>query len=654
MGVMWELGGFGPVWVWFMGGRSAKNPDMSISPRFMQELRDRLSLSEIIGRRVKLVRAGHEYKACCPFHGEKSPSFYVNDDKQFFHCFGCGAHGDAVGFVMRHDNLSFIEAIEALAPQAGLEVPRQTREDVEHAKQEKDLHALMAATTKWFQDQLHSPAHRDALQYVRERGLPDDVLSAFSVGFAPADGGALPKFLREQGFSEKQILDSGVARKSTRNNDLYAFFRDRVIFPVPDRRGRVVAFGGRVLPEHLRPIDPSQSKPPKYINSSDSPLFHKGRMLFGEPHARQAAIDGKPLIVVEGYLDVIACWRAGFTGAVAPLGTALTEDQIAVLWKMIPGDMKVPVLCFDGDNAGRRAAARACERILPHLRPDHSARIAFLPEGEDPDSLIQTKGAVAFQTIIDTAMPLADFIWMSQTEGRSFNTPEERAGLERTWLDETARIVDKAVQDQYRKLLLKKSSNLFWELDRAKQNASRGPGMGRGFGRDMGPKAKGRKIELPPLRSPVVEKERRAHSILLLILLNHPWLFEEVEEQFGALSISDSRLDSLRQMMIRTLSEAPNLEKTPFYDHLSAYGFDKELQNLASDTMYVHAGFARPSAELQDVREGWVETIRSLYDQAERQELRVAGQTLAGDFSTENEQRILALHQARQDQDGQG
>ena len=617
----------------------------------MDTLRDRVTLSEIIGKRVKLVRAGHEYKACCPFHNEKSPSFYVNDDKHMYHCFGCGAHGDAVSFLMRHDNMSFVDAVETLAPQAGLEVPRQSREAVEHAKKEKDLHALMADTAAWFRDQLHSPAHRDALTYVQERGLPDDVLSAFSIGFSPADGAALPKYLRARGFTDAQIVESGVARRSTRNNELYSFFRDRVMFPVPDRRGRVVAFGGRVLPEHLRPVDPSQSKPPKYINSSDSVLFHKGRMLFGEPHARQAAVDGKPLIVVEGYLDVIACWRAGFTGAVAPLGTALTEEQIAVLWKMIPNTPRVPVLCFDGDNAGRRAASRACERIMPHLKPDHSACIAFLPDGEDPDSLIQTKGAEAFDAIITAAMPLADFIWQHHTEGRAFNTPEERAGLEQTLHDEASRIVDKGVQDQYRKTLLKKCSNLFWELDRAKRPAFNTTcKKGQGFQNKKG----WRKPDLPPLRSPVMDSERRAQCTLLLILLNHPWLFEEVEERIGALVISDSRLDSLRQSMVRALIESPNLDKDAFSAHLNAYGFDKELQNLASDTMYVHAGFARASAESQDVREGWAETIRFLDDRAGSQELRVAGQMLAGDFNTENERRVIAHQQARRDADEQG
>ena len=370
---------------------------MYISPRFMAELRDRLTLSEIVGRRVKLTRAGREFKGCCPFHNEKTPSFYVNDDKQFYHCFGCGAHGDAVGFVMQNSNISFIEAVEMLAGEAGLEVPQQTPQEIQKAKQQKDLYDLMEAATQFFEEKLYRPAGKEALQYLQQRGVKEDSLSSFRIGFAPDDAQALYRHLRKEGYSEEQMIESSLIRPSKKGGDPYAFFRERVMFPVTDRRGRVVAYGGRILPDHLRAPDRGSFKPPKYMNSSDTPLFHKGRMLYGESHARQAASDGELVIVVEGYLDVIACFEAGWRGAVAPLGTAMTEDQIASLWKMIPDDRKVPVLCFDGDEAGRRAAARACERILPLLKPNHSARIAFLPEGQDPDSLIKAQGKKAFE-----------------------------------------------------------------------------------------------------------------------------------------------------------------------------------------------------------------------------------------------------------------
>ena len=355
---------------------------MTIPPRFLDELRSRLNVSDVVGKRVRLTRAGREFKACCPFHHEKSPSFYVNDDKGFYHCFGCGAHGSIIDFTMNHDNLSFIEAVESLASLAGMQVPQSSPQEVQRAKEQKSLYTLLDDAARWMEEQLRKPENRDAYQYMLDRGISDEQLHNYRIGYAPADGQAIRKHLLSKEYTDAQMIEVGVLKASSRGTDPYAFFRERIMFPVPDKRGRVVAFGGRILPDHLRPQDRGDFKPPKYINSSDTPLFHKGNMLYGEPHARKAAADGEPIVVVEGYLDVMACARAGYKGALAPLGTALTEEQILNLWKMIPADEKVPVLCFDGDNAGRRAAVRAVERILPHLKPGHSAKISILHEGQ--------------------------------------------------------------------------------------------------------------------------------------------------------------------------------------------------------------------------------------------------------------------------------
>jgi DNA primase len=291
---------------------------------------------------------------------------------------------------MEHDHLSFIEAIESLASQAGMQVPEQSPAEIERASRQKDLYELLDQTARWFEGQLNEAAYQEAKAYLEGRGVNEDLCRRFRVGFAPDDSRALWTYLKGQGFTEQQAIDCGVVRRSDRDGSLYSFFRDRIIFPVSDQKGRIVAFGGRVLPEHLRPPSRDGRTPPKYINSSDSPLFQKGHLLYGGSHARQAARDGKPILVVEGYLDVIAAHTIGYTGAVAPLGTALTEEQILLLWKMIPDQSKLPVLCFDGDNAGRRAAARAFDRVMPLLKPDHSVLFAFLPEGQDPDSLIRT------------------------------------------------------------------------------------------------------------------------------------------------------------------------------------------------------------------------------------------------------------------------
>lgn len=572
----------------------------AISPRFMQELRDRLTLSEVIGRKIKLTRAGREYKACCPFHGEKSPSFTINDDKQFYHCFGCGAHGDAVGFVMQHDNLSFIEAVEVLAAQAGLQVPKASVQDIEASKREKSLYALMDDTTRFFEQQLRERGHKDALAYLRERGLDDEVIAAFRLGFSPADGQALVKFLLAKGYSEAQMLDVGVARKSDRNGELYSFFRDRVMFPVADRRGRVVAFGGRVLPEHIRPLPAGAPKPPKYINSSETTLFHKGRMVYGESHARQAAAEGQPVIVVEGYLDVIACFQAGWRGAVAPLGTALTDEQIAALWKMIPAESKMPVLCFDGDAAGQRAAVRAAHNLMPLLKPHHSAVFAFLPTGQDPDSLIKAQGAGALKTVLEAAIPLVDFIWTTHTAGKFFNTPEMRAGLEKILEDETARIADRSVQQYYRQMFREKIASTFSFSGNRSNKLSNNQ--------------KHNKNNLAiPLPRPQMSSGLTALRVLLATAINHPEILPDIEEEMGLVDASAFEdLDRLRQELLKKVALGLTGDSQSLVKELQETGWGSVLQQILSDSVYVHAGFARPGAAYSVAIRGWRDTYESL------------------------------------------
>jgi len=602
---------------------------MSIPPRFTAELRDRVTLSELIGRRVKLVRAGREYKGCCPFHHEKSPSFYVNDDKQFYHCFGCGAHGDAIGFVMQHDNLSFIEAVEILAGQAGMQVPEQTPQEIARAQEEKGLHSLMDETTRFFEKTLRESGAQAALGYLHGRGMNDELLTSFRIGFAPADGQLLRAYLKQAGYTDAQMLEAGVIRKSERGKEPYAFFRDRIMFPVADRRGRVVAFGGRILPDHLRPPDTGDFKPPKYINSSDTPLFHKGQMLYSASRARQAAAEGKPVIVVEGYVDVMACCQAGFTGAVAPLGTALTEEQILVLWKLIPSDVKIPILSFDGDNAGRRAAARACERILPLLKPDHSVKLAFLPEGQDPDSLLRASGKKAFEAILDTAMSLVDFMWLHHTGGRALNTPEAKAGLSKTLMDEVARIADREVQQYYKQAFRDK----LYALGRSEAPSSKGKG------RKAGP------AKTPTSVKPVTHSgEALRHMMLLAAVINHPEIIGSIEEELGQMPIWQERLDLLRQAVLNLLGTDLALDGAGLCTHLTQRGFGDELAQILSERVYTHGRFARPSTPVEEVLEQWQETWRFIQQQSVGKELRDAGQALAHDLSPENEQKWQALH----------
>ncbi len=615
---------------------------MSLPPRFLDELRNRLSLSDIAGKRLRLQRAGREYKACCPFHREKTPSFYVNDDKQFYHCFGCGAHGDVIGFVMQHDNLSFTETVEMLAAEAGMQVPKPSREEKQKADKEKTLFALMDAAASFMQDALYSPRNRDALDYVLGRGISEETLSAFRIGYAPANGNELRSFLSEKGFSDAQMIEAGILRPSTRGGDPFVFFRERIMFPVPDRRGRIVAFGGRVLPDHLRPSARSESTPPKYLNSPDTFLFKKGSLLYGEPHARQAAADGHKLIVTEGYMDVIACHQAGFKGALAPLGTALTDDQIFRLWQLVPGDLKEPVLCFDGDAAGRRAAERVMEKLLGLIKPGHSARFAFIPEGEDPDSLIKSRGKKALGSVLEASMPLIDFMWSVKISGKPVETPEQKTALEKEMEQDVARIADRDLQYHYRTTLRTRLRELFWRMRKTEQRRH-----GR-FSNDG--QAQGGYVTR--IRKPLPARPELVHSILLAALINHPHLIGEVEDELMALEIASQGLLSLRERMLRIYGESDCVDRDMMRKALIGAGCQETLDKLLCDNIYVHAGFARSSTDDDKVIDGWRAMCAGLYGQAVRRELASVGAHFKKEMSEDNQSRLLSLSRAHETSGG--
>ena len=589
---------------------------MSLSPHFLQELRNRVTLSEIIGRKIRVTRAGREFKACCPFHGEKTPSFTINDQKQFYHCFGCGAHGDAIGFLMQHDNLSFIDAIEVLAAEAGMQVPKQSPQEVKKAQRQKDLFALMEEATQFFQQMLFEPFNRDALNYIRDRGLDDEVLSTYRVGYAPDDGQALRKYLLAKGYPDAEMKEAGLTKDSSRGGDPYTFFRGRIMFPVPDRRGRVVAFGGRILPDHLRPPDRGSFTPPKYINSTETPLFHKGRMLYGEPHARMAASNGEDLVVVEGYMDAIACARAGFKGALAPMGTALTEEQVLSLWKMIPSDTKVPILCFDGDSAGRKAAVRVCERIMPLLEPGRSVRFAFLPEGEDPDTLIRKSGAAALRHILDRAIPLVDFLWQTATSSGDYKTPESQAGLKKSLMDLVSRVADRDVQSLYRQQLNNRFSDAFFAR------------KGNGFRKPL-TKGQGFKPRTPPVqvRKPLHHIYSIYPRALIAGVINHPEIFDSVEEEFLSFDTGNVRYDSLRNEIVTILSGDSNINTENIVEILSRCGYAQEINDILNESVYVHASFCSPSSDKESVLSKWLQYWDGAKELALREEIKSVDST---------------------------
>lgn len=581
---------------------------MSLPKAFMDEIRARIPLSDIVGQRVRLQRAGgREFKGCCPFHNEKTPSFTLNDDKGFYHCFGCGAHGDVIRFLMEHDNLPFMDAVEHLAREAGLEVPKQSPQEVQKYKKQKDLYDLLEVICEYFETQLRKPENAKALDYFLSRGLRNSTISLFRLGYAPEDGDALYKYLKLKGFSDEMMLESGVLRASTRgkNNPPYSFFRGRAIFPVQDMQGRVVAFGGRVLAG-------APKDAPKYINSPESPVFHKGRMLYGLNHAKKPIGDGGMALVVEGYMDAIALAQAGFTGAVAPLGTALTESQIMELWKVMPPENRYPVLCFDGDNAGQRAAVRAMDRVLPILKPDHSVKFAFLPEGQDPDDLLKSGGAKAMQRVLGEAVSLMDMMWMEDVKGRDFSAPEVRAGLKSALERRVLQMADKSLQEFYLHEVNQRVKDAF--LTSSERSSG---GQQRGFTPYRG--GKGRFQPPPPgpdtaYRPPVL-KVRRVQSsqhirekVLLAAMINYPELFEEFGEALGMIDLGSKPLDYLRQDLIDLLSVENSLDFQAVKQHLSQTGHERILEELFDKSLYIHGSFAKPGLDLETVREGWRDT----------------------------------------------
>ncbi|MCB2108725.1 MAG: DNA primase [Rhodobacteraceae bacterium] len=592
---------------------------MSFNDEFLDEIRTRLPVSSVVGRRVKLIRRGREYVGLSPFSNEKTPSFTVNDQKGFYHCFSSGEHGDIFTFVMKTQNLSFPEAVERLAEDAGLEMPRRSPEESEEAARLAKLREAVEAACHFFQRALEKPEGRAAADYLRSRGLSAETIKQFRLGYAPA-GNALKKEFTQRGIPEDVMLEARLISEGRDGRESFDFFRDRVMFPILDARGRPIAFGGRVMGDGE----------PKYLNSPDTPLFHKGRLLYGLSLARSAALDKKQIIVCEGYMDVIALAQAGFANAVAPLGTALTEHQLDLLWKIVPE----PVMCFDGDKAGQRAAARAASLALPRLKPGHSLQFALLPGGQDPDDLVRHGGPKAFETILAEALPLSEVTWRELTATHATDTPERRAGFERAVFERVSTIADVSVRDQYRTLF------------KSRLDALRDPGAAAGRGRTgswqgasagRGRFAKGGRFRGPNWSAPApgapgvlarstsaVAADPTRERILMAVLINHPGVLGHVEDRLGAINFADSRLDSLRQTALMHFAQQPDIDSQSLKAHLAGQGFGRELDSLLSADTYIHAAFAKPDASPEAATRGWDHTFTTYQRAGLERELRRA------------------------------
>ncbi len=619
---------------------------MRFTPQFLDELRARLPVSEVVGRRVKLKKSGREWKGLSPFQQEKTPSFFVNDQKQAWFDFSSGKNGNIFDFLVQTEGVSFPEAVERLAAMAGLPLPAATPDAARHEQRRKTLYDVMELAAKFFADTLASRHGARARGYLADRAISPAVQLQFRIGYAPGDAQtrfALKEHLGALGIPVEDMVEAGLLIAGDDIPVPYDRFRDRVMFPIADGRGRVIAFGGRALEKDV---------PAKYLNSPETPLFHKGDNLYNLAAARLAAHNGGTVVVVEGYVDVIAMVGAGYPASVAPLGTALTENQLALLWKMADE----PILCFDGDKAGQKAAWRAAELALPHLLPGKSLRFALLPEGQDPDDLARSGGRGAIEEVIAAARGLADVIWSREVEGGAFGTPERRAALEARVQELTNGIRDEKVRRYYRQ-----------DLEQRLQRAF-GPEGGRGYGRGnyrggsgnfggesgrrfaarsaFAPGAAGRfeprsgsfggrgqgpggsptinrqpyQVASPQLAtSPIMRGQRsaisRREALILQSLINHPWLLHDRLEEVAALELAHPEAHKLRAGIIAAFANdhhhnsEPSEQSEKMRADLAAGGFSQAIQrvDLAITTSAVWG--AGPGAAPEDVLSTWHQLV---------------------------------------------
>lgn len=598
---------------------------MAFSARFLDEVKNRIGLVEVVGRRVRLIKKGREHHGLCPFHNEKTPSFTVNEDKAFYHCFGCGEHGSVFDFVMKTDNMSFPEAVERLANEAGMEIPVETLEDRQRQVRAKGLYDVMEAATVYFEKQLRVPEGRVALNYLLNRGISETSINHFRLGFAVDSRGALKSALAREGISDHLMIEAGLLiQPDDTARQPYGRFRGRVMFPIADRRGRMIAFGGRILGDGK----------PKYLNSPETPLFHKGHNLYAFPQAVEAAQKTKTILVTEGYTDVIALHQAGFKHAVAPLGTALTEDQIQLMWRVV----SEPILCFDGDSAGQKAAGRAAERTLPILKPEKSLGFVTMPDGEDPDSLIKTRGARAIEEVLGQAVHLSEVVWRLETHGHRLETPEDRAGLEKRLRDAALRIGDETVQRHY----LNTFKSRLWKQFREtlpKDNSWQGS---RGSWRRQ--KSSVQMAEKSGVLAQI-DTLWIQQAILIGTLINHPQLFDALGEQLGSLEFKALELDKLRQEVLKTLASSSGLEYQGLRDHLEDTGFSELLNGLLSRQVINHANFARPDENIDVAQKGWEQTFRLFRRNQLLEEICAVEEELAENPTRETFDLLKALKQ---------
>ena len=607
---------------------------MKFPPAFLDEIRARLPVSEVVGRRVKLRKQGREWAGLSPFNVEKTPSFFVNDQKGFFHDFSSGKHGDIFTFLIETEGLSFPDAVEKLAGFAGVPMPRPSGVEVEQEKKRASLLDVMAMAARMFEANLHEPIGAKARGYLSDRGLGPATQRRFSLGFATPERFALRDALAAKGVGVDQMIEAGLLVHGEEIAVPYDRFRDRVIFPIHDRAGRVIAFGGRAMEAGAKA---------KYLNSPETPLFHKGALLFNHHRARKAAHDASALVVVEGYVDAIAMSEAGFAHVVAPLGTALTAEQCALLWAMT-GE---PILCFDGDNAGRKAAFRAIETALPLIGAGKSFRFALLPEGQDPDDLLRSSGPSAMAEVLKGARPFADMLFTRESEDQRFDTPESCAALERRLADAVGRIADETLRKHYQADMKRRLSAVFGEgrPPRGRREARAGPSRERRPFLPRGPRVGLAEAPLP-LQDKLARRAREPtrEITILAIALGHPTLVEAHCEELAALEFAGAKLARIRDALLAAPPEALQSAET-LAVALNAAGHGAERYRiLAGAAKMPNWWCLRAEAAPSDAEQVLRQSL-ALHQRAGalNRELKLAERSLAAEPNEQNFARLLDI-----------
>lgn len=573
---------------------------MRYPPSILEDIKSRLPASAVVGRRVKLLKAGREWKGLSPFNSERTPSFFVNDQKQAWFDFSSGRNGDIFTFLMETDGLSFGEAVERLAEEAGVRLPKATPELEIREKKRAGLADAMEIAARYFQELLQSPKGREARAYLASRALPSDVITRFGLGYASNERFALRDHLANAGVSSDVMIEAGLLIAGDDIAVPYDRFRDRVMFPIEDAKGRVIAFGGRALQKDVQA---------KYLNSPETPLFHKGATLYNLHRARKAAHEAGTLFVVEGYVDAIALDRAGLSHVVAPLGTALTEEQLAMIWRLVPE----PILCFDGDKAGVRAAYRAVDIALPALGAGRTLRFAFLPEGQDPDDLLRQQGAEALRAALANPRPLVEVLFEREVQKAPLETPEQRADCEKRLFIAVAQIKDEDVKRHYREAMREKLRQRFAppsrEAARGQAYAPRGRGRPGGFERPA-PLLASEGLKRNALFRPAGLTLPR-EAALVLAPIHHPGIMEAEAETFAELLFEASPARRLRKALLDLAAKAGRVAgdealKTSYHADILHQGLGDALKIVEQAAASVET-WALPQAEFSHALAAWRE-----------------------------------------------